>query len=771
MKKIFIFGFVMLFAMLVQAQVPNSFNFQGAARSGNQLLTNQPVGVRLSILNGSASGTLLYQESHIVTTNSLGLFNLAVGRGIASVGSFNTVSWSVDSKFIKVEIDPAGANNYTVNGTTELLSVPYALYALNGNVGPAGVAGPQGLTGAQGIQGLTGAAGAQGATGLTGATGLQGPIGLTGAAGPQGATGATGATGLTGTQGPIGLTGPAGPQGIIGLTGAQGPQGLPGTGSVSTINGDASISVTNAMGPTVGLSIANNAITLNKLNQNGAASGQTILWNTATNKWEPANNIAGNGISIGAGNVITNTTDSLINLADIDATVAPTNNQALIFNTATNKWKPGTVGGSTGWNLTGNAATDSTINFIGTTDAKPLMFRVNNIYAGRIGATGVVAMGRGALKNITGNGNGAVAIGDSALFNIVDGSVAGDGNVAIGFKALRNNIGSFGGGGANTAVGFKSLTANTTGYFNTALGDITLSKNTTGYSNTALGQGALANCSTGFGNVALGDGVMQGGSLTFSAENNVAAGTNAMFSVTTGSQNVVIGAEAMFQGAPITGNNNVALGYQTMFNTTSGSGNVGIGTGTLVNNITGSNNTAIGTFSGTFSNALSNTIAVGYNVQINASNLVRIGNTNNTNIGGYGAWQNLSDSRIKNDIKNDVPGLEFITKLVPVTYHIDQEKLNKLIGSTLPITNKDNELHSGFLAQDVEATAKAIGYNFDGVQSAGGVYSIGYAQFVVPLVKAVQEQQAQIKTLEEQNNRLKILLESFNKRLEAVEKK
>ena len=770
MRKLFILGLIILSTLLVAAQVPNSFNFQGAARSGNLLLANQAIGVRLNILNGSATGILIYQETHFVTTNNLGLFNLSVGRGTVITGTFNTIGWSTGLKFIKVEIDPLGANNYTVNGTTELLSVPYALYALNGNAGPAGAAGPQGLTGAQGLQGPIG---------LTGATGTQGPIGLTG---QTGATGPQGLIGLTGTQGPQGIAGPTGPQGIIGLTGTTGPQGatgaqgpqgiqgIPGTGNISTVNGDASISVANATGPTVSLSIANNAITLNKLNQNAATAGQVIAWNALASKWEPANTTnfnAGNGININAGNTIINTIDSLINLGDVDATFAATNNQVLQFNAASNKWKPGTIAGSNGWNITGNVATDSTINFIGTTDAKPLMFRVNNVYAGRIGAAGAVALGRGALKNTTGVGGGAVAIGDSALFSLLNGTLGGSGSVAIGFKALKNNTSPFG----NTAVGFKSMTANTTGFLNTALGDISLTGNTTGYSNTALGQGAMANCLAGFGNVALGDGVMQGGAATYNANNNVVAGSNAMYAVTTASENVVIGAEAMFQSTLITGNRNVAIGFQTLFNTTSGSDNIALGRSTLFNNATGSGNIAIGSSSGTIGNALTNTIAIGQSVQVNASNLVRIGNTNNTNIGGYGAWQNFSDKRIKNDIKSNVPGLEFITKLVPVTYHIDQEKLNKILGSTIKVTNKDNELHSGFLAQDVEAIAKAISYEFDGVKSAGGVYSIGYAQFVVPLVKAVQEQQSQIETLREENKKLQNLLDGISRRLETVEKK
>jgi hypothetical protein len=167
-------------------------------------------------------------------------------------------------------MDPAGGSSYTDLGSTQFLSVPYALYAETSNTpgpqgpqGPAGAngqdgaQGPQGIpgeTGPQGPIGLTGAAGATGATGpigLTGATGPQGPIGLTGAtgatgaAGPQGPIGLTGATGATGPQGPIGLTGATGPQGPIGLTGATGPQGPIGLTGPQGIQGE-----TGPQGPT-----------------------------------------------------------------------------------------------------------------------------------------------------------------------------------------------------------------------------------------------------------------------------------------------------------------------------------------------------------------------------------------------------------------------------------------------------------------------------------------------------------------------------------------
>ena len=135
------------------------------------------------------------------------MVTLEIGTGTVVSGTFASISWGTNAYFIKTETDPAGGTNYTISGTTQFLSVPYALYAATGNVGPAG---PQGLTGAQGPIGLTGAAGPQG---LAGATGAQGPIGLTG---PTGNSGPQGIQGLTGAQGPIGLTGPQGIQGISG---------------------------------------------------------------------------------------------------------------------------------------------------------------------------------------------------------------------------------------------------------------------------------------------------------------------------------------------------------------------------------------------------------------------------------------------------------------------------------------------------------------------------------------------------------------------------
>ncbi|UPT69277.1 MAG: hypothetical protein M0D57_21860 [Sphingobacteriales bacterium JAD_PAG50586_3] len=210
MKKTITLFFVLTLASFSFAQAPQKFNYQAIARNTTGVeLANQNISIRLSILDGSQSGTVVYQETHSLTTNTFGLMNLSVGGGTVVSGTFATIAWGSGSKFIKTEIDPTGGSNYSVAGTTELISVPYALYAgqaQSGQVGPTGPTGPGG-----GATGPTGPQGAQGFTGPTGPTG----VGATGAQGPVGPTG-VGTTGPQGPQGPQGPTGPAGTQGPTG---------------------------------------------------------------------------------------------------------------------------------------------------------------------------------------------------------------------------------------------------------------------------------------------------------------------------------------------------------------------------------------------------------------------------------------------------------------------------------------------------------------------------------------------------------------------------
>lgn len=136
MKKILFFlGLLFLVTNLALAQSPQKFNFQGIARTtAGQPLINQNISLRLSILDGSASGTSVYSETQTVSTNSFGLYNLAIGSGTVVSGSMATVGWGSGDKYLKVEIDPAGGSNYTDLGASQLLSVPYAMYSASGSL-------------------------------------------------------------------------------------------------------------------------------------------------------------------------------------------------------------------------------------------------------------------------------------------------------------------------------------------------------------------------------------------------------------------------------------------------------------------------------------------------------------------------------------------------------------------------------------------------------------------------------------------------------------
>jgi len=232
------------------AQVPQALNYQAVARntSGN-LIINQLVGLKLSILAGSSTGTVAYSETQSATTNQFGLFTISIGTGTPVTGTFSAINWSTGQYWLKVEMDATGGTSYVAMGTAQLLSVPYALYAASSGTGSAtGATGPTGPTGLAGATGPSGNDGTNGLTGPTGIAGSIGPTGLTGTAGTNGATGATGPTGPTGTgMGPTGPTGTAGSTGPTGLTGNAGSAGATGPTGLTGLTGGAG--VTGNTGP------------------------------------------------------------------------------------------------------------------------------------------------------------------------------------------------------------------------------------------------------------------------------------------------------------------------------------------------------------------------------------------------------------------------------------------------------------------------------------------------------------------------------------------
>jgi hypothetical protein len=116
------------------AQAPQAINYQAVVRNNNSdVLKNQSVRFRLSITEGAA-GITTYSETHLATTNALGLVNLTIGSGTVVTGTFSSISWASGQKFLKIEIDAAGGTNYTLMGTQQFVSVPYALNAATAGI-------------------------------------------------------------------------------------------------------------------------------------------------------------------------------------------------------------------------------------------------------------------------------------------------------------------------------------------------------------------------------------------------------------------------------------------------------------------------------------------------------------------------------------------------------------------------------------------------------------------------------------------------------------
>ncbi len=132
MRKIFTSFIAVFLTATIWAQSPNKMSYQAVIRNSNDaLVTNTQIGVRISILQGSANGTVVYKEIYNPNpqTNANGLLTLEIGEGISIIGTFTGINWANGPYFIKTETDPTGGTSYTITGTSQLLSVPYALHA------------------------------------------------------------------------------------------------------------------------------------------------------------------------------------------------------------------------------------------------------------------------------------------------------------------------------------------------------------------------------------------------------------------------------------------------------------------------------------------------------------------------------------------------------------------------------------------------------------------------------------------------------------------
>ena len=396
-------------------------------------------------------------------------------------------------------------------------------------------------------------------------------------------------------------------------------------------------------------------------------------------------------------------------------------------------WENIAAPGGTGWNLAGNAGVNSSTQFIGTTDGSQLVFRTYNTFSGTINPN--------LFDTYLGYGCAQKSYNASLGYNFNSNSW----NTAYGASSLTNDYSNY-----SSAFGAFAID-----------GAYQVNGNQQGTDNTAFGYDAFG---SGLGN------------------DNTAAGRSAL-AYENGSFNIVIGNWSLFNNSG--GLYNTAIGFQALRNTSNSEYNTVIGYNSGSNYDNGWNNTILGANCDVSAPGLYNVIGIGQAVTCTAVSQARIGNAATNSIGGYANWTNFSDGRYKRNIKENVKGIDFIMRLRPLTYTLDVTGIDKkLSGGKKTVTGKNAPengamedaapenvaaenaarqkeavVFSGFAAQEVEKAARDAGYDFSGVdkpKNENDFYGLRYGDFVVPLVKALQEQQR--------------MIEAVQKKIDAMEK-
>jgi hypothetical protein len=857
MKHLIIFFVLIILSWFnsfnADAQAPHFMSYQAVLRNANDaLVTNQLVSVKVSILQGSATGTEVYAETHGIVSNPNGLITLQIGNGTSiGLNLFSSIDWSAGPYFIKLGTDLNGGSNYSITSTTQLLSVPYALYAAksgngmisgnsNGNTlrwdGTNWIADQSVFNDGNNVGVGTNAPGAK--LDIAGQVKIQGGNPGVGKLLSSDASGLASWKTITAND-----------------INAWSTNGNAGTGSANFIgttdNQDLRFKVNNI---SAGL-LQSNGTTF--LGLNAGLSNTSGITNTAIGSSALRSNTSGDfNTAIGANALYTNSGGS--------------NNVAM--------GRFAAYSNSTGHSIT---STGSESMYSNTTGNNNTASGFRSLRSNTIGS-GNVAMGDSSLaSNIVGSNNTAIgskamanvadainntAVGSNSLYSNASGNdnnafgrealnsnTSGNSNVAVGFRSMRfntmgysnssignyslyNNIsGNFNSasgfyslfsnthGDLNTSSGAYSLRDNTTGERNTSVGAYSLYNNTTGSSNTSMGSRALYTNTTGRSNIAIGANSLYASTI---ANHMIAIGDSALYATTSTFPNVAVGGLALNANTSggynnavgyyalkgnttgdynlamgslslrmnTTGDGNTAVGHSSLNESVSGSNNTAVGASTMSNNSSGGYNTAIGYFtmntmeSGTYCTAIGsgsdvnaagrfNATAIGASSTVNANNKVRIGGSTITVIEGQVAYSFPSDARFKKSVQENVPGLDFIKRLKPVTYTFDTKKFDEHLMQEMTDSDRKNKMkdinytpssaivHTGFLAQDIERICMELKYDFDGLhipdpEDKTDNYSVAYSQFIMPLVKAVQEQQVQIEELKASN---KLLQEQYNR--------
>ncbi len=298
------------------------------------------------------------------------------------------------------------------------------------------------------------------------------------------------------------------------------------------------------------------------------------------------------------------------------------------------------------------------------------------------------------------------------------------------------------------------------GFSNVALGKNTLKENGTGNSNTAIGANVLQKNKGGYDNTAVGSDVLKENT---EGDCNTAVGSNALENNTEGSDNTGVGVRTL--SANTTGKQNAAFGHNAMQSNTTGEGNTAVGTYALLGNTTGTHNTAVGFLALYESVNYNNCSGLGYGSEVTGSNQVQLGDSSVT-VYAQKAVVTRSDARDKIDIEDSPLGLNFILKLRPCKYRMNSREAyfepgqKRDFSATNDGSKAGKRPHYGLIAQEVKEAMNELNVDFAGyldskVDGGEDVLSLGYTEFIAPMIKAIQEQQNMIEALQKQVDVLK----------------
>ena len=607
---------ILISIVMINTQAQTGLNFQGVARTTNNvILASQAITIKLSILQGSATGTADYVETRRVITNAQGLFTAVIGDtgAISTLGNFADINWKLSPKFLKIEMDPAAGTNFITMGTTQFQYVAYAMFAKTVD--------------AENIVGIVPVA--RGGTGLTSLAAL--PI-------------------STAIQTALDLK----------LNKTDTSKFSKQTWVDSALVSKLKVTDTANLSARIDAKANIDSVNFVKdITVNGLIVGKgaaNIESNTVFGKGVLIGNTTGsNNIAIGAGTMQESTTGSkniAIGNSNLYGLSTGSKNIA-IGNAAMIAISTGEGNIAIGDEAFGNASTGIFNTVIGA-QAKIADGAFSNSialgYGASAEASNTVQLGNIHIKSVNtsgayigdslninkdafistfriGRGNGYIAHNSAFGHEALNANTTGEQNMALGYSALNKNTT----GGFNTATGFYSLNSNVDGAKNSAFGRESLLSNTAGNFNTAIGEGTLRSNTTGDGNTSVGEGSLY---YNTTGSNNTAVGLSSLYA-SNGDGNAAFGRQTLLNNT--SGNENTAIGSMALRANTTGDYNTALGSASLRANTTGTKNTAIGYAALMDNTTYSNSTGIGNNAQVTGSNQIQLGNSEVTLVNTSGA--------------------------------------------------------------------------------------------------------------------------------------